>query len=627
MTTNDTATNTKAKPTTMSNLFNFFTKPFILVANFTRHLLLLLVFLIILYFIFGGQTINIKDQTALVLAPKGFVVDQYSGDPTSQAIDNIRGTDIPETRMRDLLLAIDLAADDSQISALVLNPDYMWGAGLANLREIGYAIDQFREKSNKPVIAMATNLSQAQYYFASLADEILMDPQGFLFLQGFGSYRNYFKDGLDKLGVDVHLFKVGEYKSAAEPYVRNDMSQEAKEAGLHFMNDLWQTYLTGVAKRRGLTVETIQEIVDQQAQRLMAKNGSVADMAVDAGLVDRIMKQSFMHKRIAEVSSFDDDNNHFRGIAFEDYLSMQLPKITARAKQIAVVVAEGTIVGGEQSPGTIGGASTSALLERARLDQSVKAVVLRVNSPGGGVYPSEQIRRQVDALKVAGKPVVVSMGNVAASGGYWISMTADSIWADEATITGSIGIYGLLMTYPELFNKLGISTDGVGTTKWVGAFNPDKDLDPEFADLIQSNIEYGYQQFIGSVAAARNLDIEMVDRIARGRVWTAKQAHDLGLVDHLGGIQLAIEEAASLANIGTDYQLAWVEERLSFTEQLFVDMMAKASEHIDLSGHNSTLKLQKLLQPFAAELSLLLDAKPGEVQQMAHCMCDLNHIP
>ncbi len=611
----------------MGTLFNLFIKPFILIANFTRHLLLLLLLLLILYFIFGGQTITIKDQTALVLAPKGFVVDQFSGDPTSQAIDSIRGSHIPETRVRDLLLAIELAAKDPQISALVLNPDHMWGAGLANLREIEYAIDQFRATSNKPVIAMATNLSQAQYYFASLADEILMDPQGFLFIQGFGSYRNYFKDGLDKLGVDVHLFKVGEYKSAAEPYVRNDMSQEAKEAGLHFMNDLWQTYLTGVAKRRGLSVETIEEIIDQQAQRLIAKKGSVADMAVDSGLVDRIMKQSFMHKRIAEVSSFDDDNNHFRGIGFEDYLSMQIPKITANTQQIAVVVAEGTIIGGEQPPGTIGGASTSALLERARLNKSVKAVVLRVNSPGGGVYPSEQIRRQVDALKVAGKPVVVSMGNVAASGGYWISMTADSIWADQATITGSIGIYGLLMTYPDLFNKLGISTDGVGTTKWVGAFNPDKDLDPEFADLIQSNIEYGYQQFIGSVAAARNLDIAMVDRIARGRVWTAKQAHDLGLVDNLGGLQQAIDEAAQLANLGDDYQLAWIEQSLSLTEQLFVDMMAKASEHIDLSGGNNAFKLQKLLQPFNAELSLLLDAKPGEVQQMVHCMCDFNYIP
>ncbi len=622
----NTTTHNKSS-STLGTLFSFFTKPFILVANFTRHLILLLIFLAILYFIFGGKKLVISDQTALVLAPKGFVVDQYSGDPTSQAIDNIRGTDIPETRVRDILKAIDMATNDEKISALVLNPDYMWGAGLANLREIEHAIDEFRNKSGKPVIAMATNLSQAQYYFASLADEVLMDPQGFLFLQGFGSYRNYFKDGLDKLGVDVHLFKVGEYKSAAEPYVRNDMSQEAKEAGLHFMNDLWETYLSGIAQRRGLSIEAIQEIVDQQAQRLMQNKGSVADMAVDAGLVDRVMKQSFMHKRIAEVSSFDDDENHFRGVDFEDYLTTSLLEVTPGSNRIAVVVAEGVIMGGEQSPGTIGGASTSALLERARLDSSVKAVVLRVNSPGGGVYPSEQIRRQVDALKVAGKPVVVSMGNVAASGGYWVSMTADSIWADEATITGSIGIYGLLMTYPELFNKLGISTDGVGTTKWVGAFNPTKGLDPEFADLIQSNIEYGYLQFIGSVAAARNLDVEMVDRVARGRVWTAKQAHDLGLVDHLGGLQQAIADAATKADLGENYNLVWVEETLSFTEQLFVDMMAKASEHLDLSGNTNTQNLQKLLQPFAAELTLILDAKPGEVLQMAHCMCQFNYIP
>ncbi len=610
-----------AKQSTIKTFFELFTKPFILVANFTRHLLLLLVFLFILWLFFGGQKITLKNQTALVIAPHGFVVDQFSGDPKSRAIQNIQGTEIPETRLRDILQAINLAAEDEKIAALVLNPDYMWGAGLANLREIERAVDHFKAASNKPVIAMATNLSQGQYYFASLADEILMDPQGFLFLQGFGSFRNYFKDGLDKLGVDVHLFKVGEYKSAAEPFVRNDMSQEAKEAGLHFMNDLWDTYLTGVAKRRGISVEDIKEIVEQQAQKLIEKNGSVADMALDNGLVDRIMKKPFMHKHIAELSSYDDDNNHFRGMGFLDYLSLKQTK-QSPGQSIAVVVAEGSIVGGEQNPGTIGGASTSRLLEIARLDRSVKAVVLRVNSPGGGVYPSEQIRREVEALKVAGKPVVVSMGNVAASGGYWISMTADAIWADEATITGSIGIYGLLMTYPELFNKLGIHTDGVGTTKWVGAFSPDKNLDPELADLIQSNIEYGYQQFISSVAQARGLSIDMVDRIARGRVWTAKQAFDLGLVDQLGGLQDAIDDAAAKANLN-DFELVWVEQQLTFTEQLMVDLMAKAASHLDFSNNQLT-QLQKLLNPYQAELNLLLQQKPGQVLEMAHCFCNID---
>jgi protease-4 len=615
---------TTTKQSAFKTFFELFTKPFVLVANFTRHLLLLLIFLTVLWLVFGGQKLVLTDKTALVIAPKGFVVDQYSGDPKSRAIQNLQGTDVPETRLRDILQAIDLAAEDEQISALVLNPDYMWGAGLANLREIERAVDRFRATSQKPVVSMATNLSQGQYYFASLADEILMDPQGFLFLQGFGSYRNYFKDGLDKLGVDVHLFKVGEYKSAAEPFVRNDMSQEAKEAGLHFMNDLWETYLTGVAKRRDLDVEDIKNIVELQAQKLIEKNGSVADMALENGLVDRIMKKPFMHKHIAEMSSFDDDNNHFRGIGFENYLAIKYQP-SVGANKVAVVVAEGAIVGGEQYPGTIGGASTSALLEQARLDNSVKAVVLRVNSPGGGVYPSEQIRREVDAIKVAGKPIVVSMGNVAASGGYWISMTADAIWADEATITGSIGIYGLLMTYPELFNKLGIHTDGVGTTKWVGAFSPDKALDPEFAELIQSNIEYGYQQFISSVAAARGLSVDMVDRIARGRVWTAKQAFDLGLVDQLGGLEDAISHAAKLANM-SDYDLVWVEQRLSFTEQLMVDMMAKAASQLDFKDNSNLAKINQLLQPYQAELTMLLEQQPGQVLEMAHCFCNFDRF-
>src|SRR5690606_1745652 len=407
---------------------------------------------------------------ALVLAPKGYIVDQYSGNPAVQALQTIQGTRVPETRMRDIIRSIEMAADDKKITALVLNPDEIWGVGLAHLREIAAAVERFKVSSGKPVIAMATSLSQSQYYFASLADEVLMDPQGFLFIQGFGGYRNYFKDGLDKLGVDVHLFRVGEYKSAAEPFVRNSMSEEAKEANLHFMNDMWQTFLQDIADKRSLTVADLTEIIDNQAQLLQANNGSVADMALDAGLVDRVMKRPFMHKHIAEYSSFDDDNNHFRGINFEDYLTLDLPTL-AGSNQVAVVVAEGTILGGDQPAGTIGGDSTSALLEQARLNKKIKAVVLRVNSPGGGVFPSEQIRRQVEALQVAGKPVVVSMANVAASGGYWISMTADSIWANESTITGSIGIYGMLLTYPKLFGRLGIHSDGVGTTEWVGAFN------------------------------------------------------------------------------------------------------------------------------------------------------------
>ena len=613
--------NTETKQSSpIRTFFGFFTKPFVLVANFTRHIILLLIFIWILWLIFGGREIHVSEKTALVLAPKGFIVDQYSGDPAMHAIQTIQGTRVPETRMRDIMRSLEMAAEDDDITALVINPDELMGVGLAHLREIADAVDRFKETSGKPVIAMATALSQSQYYLASLADEVLMDPQGFLFIQGFGGYRNYFKEGLDKLGVDVHLFRVGEYKSAAEPYVRNSMSEEAKEANLHFMNDLWQTFLQDIGQRRNLSVAELSDIIDDQAKRLQAQNGSVADMALEAGLVDRVMKRPFMHKRIAEVSSFDDEGNHFRGINFQDYLTLDLPEVTGH-KQIAVVVAEGVIMPGEQPGGTIGGDSTSALLEKARLNNNIKAVVLRVNSPGGGVYPSEQIRRQVEALQVAGKPVVVSMANVAASGGYWISMTADSIWANEGTITGSIGIYGLLMTIPKLFDKLGIHSDGVGTTEWVGAFNPDRPLDPEFAKLIQSNIEYGYQQFITAVALARGLEVSMVDQVARGRVWTAKQAKDLGLVDQLGNLQQAVADAAQKAGLSEDYQLVWLEKELGFVEQLLTDSMAQAVQWLEPQPLSAQAQIQQLLAPVMADMQLLLNRRPGEVIKMAHCLC------
>lgn len=601
-------------------LFHIITKPFVWLANFTRHALLLALLVMILSMLINFGP-SLEPRTALVLAPKGYVVEQYSGDAVSQALGNLQNNRVPETRIRDLIKSVELAANDSNITALVINPDYMWGAGLAHLRELGRAIDRFKTKTNKPVIAIASNLSQSQYYLATLADEIIMDPQGFLFIQGFGSYRNYFKDGLDKLGVDVHLFKVGEYKSAAEPYVRNDMSQEAKEAGLHYMNDLWDTYLEDIAQRRNISTESLVTYVDDQAKRLMEKSGSVSDMAVEAGLVDFVKKRSFMHKHVANYASFDDDNNHFRGIDFEDYLILDDDNSSdLLSDQIAVVVAEGAIMGGHQEPGKIGGDSTTALLQAARLTPSVKAVVLRVNSPGGGVYPSEQIRREVEQLKIAGKPVVVSMGNVAASGGYWMAMSANSIWADETTITGSIGIYGLLMNYPKLFNKLGISTDGVGTTKWIGAFDPSKSMDEEFAQLIQSNIEYGYQQFIGSVAAARNLDIEMVDRIARGRVWTAKQGKELGLIDQMGGMDDAIKDAAQLANISR-YGVQWLEETMDFKDEMLVQMFAKVGEL--LPKHvNQQPSIGSLLAPVQAQLDVILGNQQNGVAQLAHCQCE-----
>jgi protease-4 len=603
-------------------ILGFIPNTLIKLANFTRHFLLLIVLFIIVSLFLFNDSIKLNKNTALIIAPKGYVVNQYSGTPSEKLIKQIQGSDVPETQMRDLLKVINNAATDDRISVLVLSPDYMWGIGLADLKELETAVENFKKTSGKPVIAIAENMTQNQYYFANLAEEIILDPQAFMFFQGYGSYRNYFKEGLDKLGVDVHLFRVGEYKSAAEPYIRNDMSIEAKEASLHYMNDLWNTYLKGIANKRNIEVAKIKEIIENQASLLKGSQGNMAEMYKQTGLIDQIKNQHFKNKYLAGLSASDSEHG-FRNISINNYLSViNHENKKEKLNKVAVVVAEGTILDGEQSSGTIGGVSTSALLREARLDDSVKAVVLRVNSPGGSVFASEQIRREVDAIKVAGKPIVVSMGNVAASGGYWISMTSDKIYASDATITGSIGIFGMFMTYPKTLEKIGIHTDGVGTSSWAGAFRADKDLNEDFAALIQSNIDHGYQQFISAVAMARGMEVDMVDSIARGRVWTAKQAKELGLIDEIGGLQEALNDAASRANLGEHYDVVWIEKELTQMQQFFMSSLAKASVMLDINFSNPQQQaLQKLLSPIQESLRLVVNSKQGQISQYAHCFC------
>ena len=612
------------KQSFLSRIIRFIPNSLVRMANFTRHIILLIILYFIISLFLYDDKVNLVDKTALVIAPQGNVVNQFSGTPSDKFISQIQGTDIPETQMRDLLSAIKNATFDKRISVLVLSPDYMWGIGLADLKEIEKAIDTFREKSKKPVVAIAENMSQNQYYFANLADEIILDPQGFMFFQGYGNYRNYFKEGLDKLGVDVHLFRVGEYKSAAEPYIRNDMSIEAKESALHYMNDLWGSYLEGITKRRNLDIADFKEIVKNQAELLKGTEGNIASMYKSAGLIDQIKNSHFKNKYLSGLSA-SDEKYGFRHISLNDYLSViESENTTKQNNKVAVIVAEGTILNGIQDAGSIGGVSTSALLRKARLDKQVKAVVLRVNSGGGSVFASEQIRREVDAIKVAGKPIVVSMGNVAASGGYWISMTSDKIYASEATITGSIGIFGMFMTYPKTLEKIGVHTDGVGTSSWAGAFRPDKELNEDLSKLIQSNIDHGYQQFISAVAMARNLDVDMVDTIARGRVWTAKQAKEFGLIDEIGSIDDAIVDAANKANIGSSYDLVWMEHELTGMQKFFMSTLVQAGSFLDINIISQEQEmLKQLIEPIEDSLQMVLDAKKGQVTQYSHCFCEI----
>ena len=605
--------------------------------NFTRRLFfnLLFFFLLLLFLIVigaAGRLAPLQSHTTLVLAPEGRLVEQYSSDALSRALSRAMGDkDNEEVQLRDLLRALDAAKDDERIERVLLRLDRLQPTGWASLRELGEAIADVRA-AGKQVVAFGEGYMQGQYLLAAQADEVYLDPMGGLLLEGLDRYRQYYREGLqDKLGVDVHLFKVGEYKSAAEPFVLDAASPEAKEADLFWMNDVWQRYLADVAEARKLSPRQIAAGIDTLPEGLAAVRGDLAQYALRQKLVDGLKTEEEVDALMAERGVADPDaEGGFRNIGLEGYLAHVDNGLAAAdpRPQVAVVVAEGEITGGEQPPGTIGGESTSHLLRAARDDEQVKSVVLRVDSPGGEVFASEQIRREVVALQQAGKPVVVSMGDLAASGGYWISMDADRIYADPSTVTGSIGIFGLIPTIPRTLEKIGVHTDGVGTTRFAGAFDITRPLDPAVGGVIQSVIDKGYRDFTGKVAAARERSVEQIDAVARGRVWTGAQAKERGLVDAFGGLDEAVADAAARAKLGKPgaYRVRYMEEQASPFERWFTGFV---SSRVGQAWIGQSPLAQRLLAKAAPQVQRdlqFLDAalqrgKAMPVKALAYCFC------
>ncbi|MDQ3057672.1 MAG: signal peptide peptidase SppA, partial [Pseudomonadota bacterium] len=473
---------------------------------------------------------------------------------------------------------------------------------------------------------------QHQYLLAAQANEVYLDPMGGMVLEGLDRYRQYYREGLqDKLGVDVHLFKVGEYKSAAEPFVLDSASPEAKEADLFWMNDVWQRYLADIAKVRKLTPQQIAAGIDTMPEGIAAAGGDLARYALQQKLIDGMKTQEEVEDLLTERGIADEDaDGGFRQVDMDSYLKHVDGAIAAAdpRPQVAVVVAEGEITGGEQPPGTIGGESTAALLRAARDDENVKALVLRVDSPGGEVFASEQIRREVAALKAAGKPVVVSMGDLAASGGYWISMNADRIYADPSTITGSIGIFGLIPTFSRTLDKIGVHTDGVGTTRFAGAFDVTRPLDPAVGQVIQSIIDKGYRDFTGKVATARKQSVEQIDNVARGRVWSGAQAKQRGLVDEFGGMEQAVADVAQRAKLGKAdaYRVRYMEETATPFERFFTGFAESriGAKWLRESNFAQGL-LARALPQVGDDLRFVSNAlKPASgtrVKALAYCFC------
>lgn len=592
-------------------------------------LFLVIVFAIIASIVSGDKTGEIKEGTTLIINPKGVVVEQSSRSPVDEILDEITGQSEPQTELRDLVAVLEEAADDDRIGQVLISTDGFAGMGAGMMLEVAEAFSRFKA-SDKRVIAYGANLSMGQYFLASLADEVWLDPDGAVLLEGYGRYRQYFAEALDKLDVDVNLFRVGTYKSAMEPYILNEQSEADREAALFYMNDLWQRYLQMVAQNRGMTVEVLDDITMNLASYVDQAGGNLAQMALDEGLVDRLISRPEMRAEMIRMGKPDDEDSYLN-ITMASYLDQIKPDLEHSDSQVGIIVAEGAITEGNQPVGTIGSESISRLIRKAARDDDIKAVVLRINSGGGSAFASEVIRKELLALKEAGKPVVVSMSNVAASGGYWIAMGADEVWAYPSTITGSIGIFGFFPTFQNTFAKVGVYTDGVGTTPYAGGLRADRALDENVSNLFQNVIEFGYEQFIGLVSRYRNMSTDAVDQVAQGRVWTGQQAQERGLVDQLGTLKQAVASAARQAGLGEDYATSYVQPELSGFEKFVMQFSARAMGFAGLDRFVLSSKLDPLLQfiPQTYQWRLMSElhridqaTEAGQRGVMAHCLCE-----
>ncbi len=579
----------------------------------------------------GGRP-KVPDGAALVLNPRGTIVEQLASvDPVERLVSKASGAGAvtAETLLKDLVDALRLAKDDARIKAVYLDTNDMAGAGFSKLRDLRAAFADFR-KSGKKVIAYGDDYLQPQYYLAAQADEVFLHPEGMVLIEGFGRSRNYYKEGLDRFGIEMHVFRVGEYKSAVEPYLRDDMSPEAREMSLDTYGDLWRGWLADVAEARKIAPADITAGIEALPERLREAGGDMAKLAQQAKLVDTLAPRDEVRKRLITLVGEDKEKHSFRQVGFADYLKAKGGDRTGsvgRGKAVAVVVAKGSILDGSQPAGTIGGDSTARLLRRARESETVRAVVLRVDSPGGSAFASEVIRRECELVREAGKPLVVSMGTVAASGGYWISTASDEIWAAPETITGSIGIFGVFPSiHKPLAKYFGVHTDGVGTTRFSDVLRPDRPLDPAVADVLKQSIENGYEDFLARVGEARKLSREQVDKIARGRIWSGEDAKGLGLVDELGGLQAAIESAAKRAKLEKGYRIWYIEKDKSFRERL-AEMLAAGE--LALAREAGLASDESPPSPFSLASSLRQIQR--EVEQVtrwndprgiyAHCLC------
>ena len=527
-------------------------------------LALIVLFLSILFY--DGKK-DLPDQAALILAPQGDIVIQKTETMLSSRL--MGEASRKETLLKDIIDVIDHAKDDQRVKVLVLDLHDMGNAATSKLADIGEALKRFKT-SGKPIYASGDYYGQQQYYLAAHADNLYLHPMGGVVLTGYGIYRNYFKSALEKLMIQFHVFRVGTYKSALEPFLRDNMSKYAKEANLSWLSILWKAYTGSIAELRGLQPEAVDNYINNVSVNLSVVKGDTAQLALDHGLVDALKTRDEFREELIALVGEDKDEMTINQVRFNDYLDdiePQREQNRENASKVGVIVAKGLILDGVQPAGKIGSDTLTDVIRQARLDDAVKALVLQIDSPGGSALASEIIRRELELTRQSGKPVIVSMSSIAASGGYWIASAADEIWAAPSTITGSIGIYSAFATFEKSLDYLGVHSDGVGTTQVADGFDTTRPLNPIIADSMEQIIQHNYQRFIKTVSEGRNLTLQDVEKIAQGRVWAGETAKELGLIDHFGNLQEAVQSAANMANL-KDYDVIYIEQPLTAREKL-----------------------------------------------------------
>ena len=596
-----------------------------------RRFLHLVVLLVVFGFVVGALRSSVPTvplKAALLVAPEGRIVEQESGDPLQRAVQQARGQGHAETLLWDLTDSIRAAAKDKRIAVLALDLEKLEGGGQPTLEELARALHEFRA-TGKKVIAYGDEMTQERYYLAAQADEIYLDPMGFVLIDGYARYRMFFKEALEKLGVDINVFRVGAYKSAVEEFTRTDMSPEDKQESNAYLGALWTSYQESVTRARKLPPDAVSKYVNTLAKTIPAAAGNAPQVALEAGLITGIKTRIEFEKRIIDVVGQDDTSGSFKSVNTSDYVRVAHADMKIRADgkpRVGVIVASGEILDGDQPPGTVGGESTARLIRQARLDRNIRAVVLRVDSPGGSVMASEEIYRELLALRTAGKPVIVSMSTLAASGGYYISAPADEIWASPATLTGSIGIFAIIPTIDKTLGKVGVTVDGVGTTPLAGALRIDRPMSDDSRALLQSQISRGYEEFLSRVSMGRKKSRDQIDAIAQGRVWAGVDAKRLGLVDQLGSFEDAARSAERHAKL-TDYEIEFVEPELTWAQELVLQLKSKALKALLSAGvDDKTAALARVahkLDPLTREVERLSRfTEPNKVY--AYCFCGSN---